>query len=101
MRLTGRSLNTFFNNWLDSVDGRTTVVILGDARNNFNSPRVDLMKQLQRRARRLVWFNPEHPGQWGTGDSDMYDYVPVCDSVHIVRNLAQLASAVDSLMTGS
>jgi hypothetical protein len=80
------------------VDGRTTVVILGDARNNYNPPRVDLMKQLQRRARRLVWFNPEHPGQWGTGDSDIYDYVPVCDSVHIVRNLAQLAAAVDSLM---
>jgi uncharacterized protein with von Willebrand factor type A (vWA) domain len=96
----GNSLNTFFQNWLDSIDGRTTVVILGDARNNYNSPRIDLMKQLQRRARRLVWFNPEHPGQWGTGDSDIYDYVPYCDSVHIVRNLAQLASAVDSLMAG-
>lgn len=97
----GNSLNTFFQNWLDSVDGRTTVVILGDGRNNYNSPRVDLMKQLQRRARRLVWFNPEHPGQWGTGDSDIYDYVPVCDSVHVVRNLAQLAAAVDKLMAGS
>ncbi len=96
----GNSLDTFFKSWLDSVDGRTTVVVLGDGRNNYNSPRVDLMKQLQRRARRLVWFNPEHPGQWGTGDSDMYDYVPVCDSVHIVRNLAQLAAAVDSLMAG-
>ncbi len=96
----GNSLNTFFKKWLDSVDGRTTVVVLGDARNNYNSPRIDLMKQLQRRARRLVWFNPEHPGQWGTGDSDMYDYVPICDSVHVVRNLAQLAAAVDSLMAG-
>ncbi|MEJ2751895.1 MAG: VWA domain-containing protein [Chloroflexota bacterium] len=97
----GNSLDTFFKKWLDSVDGRTTVVILGDARNNYNSPRIDLMKQLQRRARRLVWFNPEHPGQWGTGDSDMFDYVPVCDSVHVVRNLAQLAAAVDKLMAGS
>ncbi len=97
----GNSLDTFFKKWLDSVDGRTTVVVLGDARNNYNSPRIDLMKQLQRRARRLVWFNPEHPGQWGTGDSDMYDYVPVCNSVHVVRNLAQLAAAVDSLMAGS
>ena len=97
----GNSLDTFFKKWLDSVDGRTTVVVLGDARNNYNSPRIDLMKQLQRRARRLVWFNPEHPGQWGTGDSDMYDYIPVCDSVHVVRNLAQLAAAVDKLMAGS
>ncbi|MCA9952526.1 MAG: VWA domain-containing protein [Anaerolineales bacterium] len=94
----GHSLDTFFKNWLDSVDGRTMVVVLGDGRNNYNSPRIDLMKQLQRRARRLVWFNPELPGQWGTGDSDMLDYAPICDSVHVVRNLAQLAAAVDKLM---
>jgi uncharacterized protein len=96
----GHSLNTFFDNWLDAVTGRTTVVILGDGRNNYNSPRIDLMKELQRRAKRLVWFNPEHPQQWGTGDSDMLEYVPICDSVYMVRNLAQLSTAVDRLMGG-
>ena len=96
----GNSLNTFFNNWLDAVDGRTTVVILGDARNNYNSPRIDLMKKLQQRARRLVWLNPEYQQNWGTGDSDMWDYAPVCDRVFIVRNLAQLATAVDKLLAG-
>ena len=94
----GYSLNTFFDNWLDAVSGRTTVVILGDGRNNYNSPRIDLMKQLQRRARRLVWFNPELPQQWGTGDSDMLEYLPVCDDVFVVRNLAQLSTAVDKLI---
>ena len=94
----GGSMDTFFSNWLDSVDGRTTVVILGDGRNNYNPPRLDLMKQLQRRARRMVWLNPENPRQWGTGDSDMLEYAPVCDSVHVVRNLAQLAAAVVKLM---
>ena len=97
----GQSLNTFFKNWLDSVDGRTTVVVLGDGRNNYNPPRIDLMKQLQRRARHLIWFNPEHPRQWGTGDSDMLEYAPICDSVYVVRNLAQLAAAVDKLMAGA
>ncbi len=97
----GHSLDTFFKNWLDSIDGRTTVVILGDGRNNYNSPRIDLMKQIQRRARRLVWFNPEQPGQWGTDDSDMLEYAPVCDDVHVIRNLAQLATAVDKLMAVS
>ncbi|MCA9995386.1 MAG: VWA domain-containing protein [Anaerolineales bacterium] len=94
----GHSLDTFFKKWLDSVDGRTTVVILGDGRNNYNSPRIDLMKDLQRRAKRLVWLNPEHPRQWGTGDSDMLEYVPICDGVHTVRNLAQLSTAVDKLL---
>ena len=94
----GNSLASFYNNWLDAVDGRTTVVILGDARNNYNSPRIDLMKNLQRRAKKVVWLNPEHQRQWGTGDSDMWDYVPVCDNVYVVRNLAQLATAVDKLL---
>ncbi len=97
----GNSLNTFFHNWLDSVDGRTTVVILGDGRNNYNSPRLDLMKELQRRARKLVWFNPEGPRQWGTDDSDMLEYAPLCDAVYQVRNLAQLSSAVDKIMAGA
>lgn len=95
----GHSLETFFGNWLDSVNNRTTVVILGDGRNNYNSPRLDLVKDLQRRSRRLVWFNPEHPRQWGTGDSDMLEYAPLCDQVFMVRNLAQLSTAVDRLMS--
>ncbi len=94
----GTSLETFFGDYLDSVDGRTTVVVLGDSRNNYYAARADLIQQLQRRARKLFWFNPEAPGQWGTGDSDMLQYAPHCDGVFVVRNLAQLASAVDKLM---
>ena len=93
----GHSLETFFKQWSDSVSGRSTVIILGDGRNNYNSPRIDLMKRLQRRAKRLIWFNPEHRRQWGTGDSDMLDYAPICDQVYQARNLAQLSSAVDQL----
>lgn len=97
----GHSLATFYDNWLDSINNRTTVVILGDGRNNFNDPRLDLVKDLQKRSRRLIWFNPEAPRQWETGDSDMPLYAPLCDQVYMVRNLAQLSSAVDKLMAGA
>ena len=97
----GQSLETFQDKWLDSINHRTTVVILGDGRNNYNSPRLDLIKDLQRRSRRLIWLNPENPRQWGTGDSDMLEYAPLCDQVFMVRNLAQLGSAVDKLMGGA
>jgi uncharacterized protein with von Willebrand factor type A (vWA) domain len=97
----GHSLDSFFKKWSDAVSNRTSVIILGDGRNNYNSPRIDLMKHLQKRAKRLFWFNPEHRRQWGTGDSDMLEYEPLCDSVYQVRNLAQLSSAVDELLTGS
>ena len=96
----GHSLETFCHHYLNAVSGRTTLIILGDGRNNYNSPRIDLMKDLQRRARRLIWLNPELPAQWGTGDSDMLDYVPVCDAVYPVRNMAQVSAAVDKLLAG-
>jgi uncharacterized protein with von Willebrand factor type A (vWA) domain len=95
----GQSLNTFFKEWPDSLNHRTTVVILGDGRNNFNSPRTDLVKKMRQRAKRVIWFNPEHQRQWGTGDSDMLEYAPLCDDVYQVRNLAQLSAAVDKLLS--
>lgn len=93
----GKSLNDFCAHHFDAVDRRTTVVFLADGRNNYNDPRLDLLERLQRRARRVVWFNPEPRYQWGTGDSDMHLYAPVCNAVHQVSNLAQLTAAVDKL----
>jgi uncharacterized protein with von Willebrand factor type A (vWA) domain len=95
----GNSLNSFYQNKLDAVDSRTTVIILGDGRNNYNDPRIDLANDLRRRSRRLLWFNPESPGQWGTGDSDMHNYAPASSGVFQVRNLAQLVDAIDRIMT--
>jgi len=93
----GYSLAHFTKDYLDAVDRRTTVIILGDGRNNFNDPRLDSFDVIKRRARKLLWFNPEFYGQWGTGDSDMLAYAPLCDAVHTVSTLAQLADAVDHL----
>lgn len=94
----GRSLATFHQRHLGTIGSRTTVIVLGDGRNNHRSPREDLLRDLRRRARRLIWLNPEARGEWGTGDSDMLRYEPCCDAVYPVRNLAQLAAAVDRLL---
>jgi uncharacterized protein with von Willebrand factor type A (vWA) domain len=73
-------------------------VILGDGRNNYNDPRLDIIQDLQRRSRRLLWFNPEPPSQWGSGDSDMHQYAPLSDGVYRVSNLRELAAAVDRIL---
>src|SRR5690606_16248987 len=86
----GNSLNTFRENHMSTITSRTTVIILGDGRNNYNDPRIDIAQEIQRRARRLLWFNPEPPHQWGTGDSDMHRYAPVADGVFRVSNLREL-----------
>jgi uncharacterized protein len=94
----GHSLEEFVRTQLSAVDRRTTLIICGDGRNNFNPPRTDLVELLARRARKLVWFNPEPPALWGTGDSDMLDYAPLASSVFQVSNLRQLSQAVDRLL---
>ena len=95
----GFSLNHFCKEYLDAVDGRTTVIVVGDGRNNYNPPRLDAFETIKRRARRMLWFNPEPPVTWGTGDSDMRKYLPLCHSVHEVGTLQQLTDAVDHLFT--
>ncbi len=93
----GAALAEFTHDHFDSVDRRTIVIFLGDGRNNYNDPRIDLVDQIKRRAKRVLWFNPEHPLQWRHGDSDMLQYAPLCHAVHRVSNLAELAEAVDRL----
>ncbi len=94
----GRGLQTFFDQHLFTVDQRSTVVFLGDGRNNYKNPRTDLVKELQRRAKRLIWLNPEAQHKWRYDDSDMGQYARWCDNVHIVQNLAQLSNAIDRLL---
>ncbi len=93
----GFSLAHFCKDYLDTVDHRTTVIVLGDGRNNYLNPRLDAFQNIKKRARRIIWLNPENSRLWSTGDSDMLRYYPDCDTVHEVGNLAQLAEAVDRL----
>jgi len=94
----GGSLAEFTRDYLDTVDSRTTFIVVGDGRNNFNDPRIDLFGTLARRSRRLIWLNPEPPILWTTGDSDMLKYAGFCDAILQVGTLAELATAVDKLL---
>lgn len=98
----GAALNEFTQSQLGLVDHRTTVIVLGDARNNENDPGLAAFDQIRRRARRVIWFNPEPRQMWGQYDqgslsSDMWHYAPMCDALHEVRTLRQLADAIDRL----
>lgn len=95
----GYSLEMFAGQRLDLVDSRTTFIIVGDGRNNYNDPRLDIFRRLARRSRRTIWLNPEPATLWGTGDSDMLKYAPDCGVILQVGNLAQLAAAVDKLLS--
>ena len=80
------------------VDKKTTVLILGDARNNYNDPHAWCLREIRDRAKNLVWLNPESPAAWGFGDSVMNRYLPYCDVAEECRNLRQLSQLVDRLL---
>ncbi|HEY9152175.1 MAG TPA: VWA domain-containing protein [Anaerolineales bacterium] len=94
----GWSLNDFNNEYLDTLNGQTTLILVGDGRNNYNDPRVDIFSTMSRRAARTIWLNPEPPYLWH-GDSDMPKYAPLCNNVLKVSNLRELAEAVDELLS--
>jgi hypothetical protein len=95
----GYALEDFNRGFMDVVDQRTTFILVGDGRNNYNDPRLGIFQQLVRRARRTIWINPEPPTMWGSGDSDMFKYAPLCDSVVVASTLNELSAAVDQLLT--
>ena len=95
----GWSLNDFNNEYMDTLNGQTTLIVVGDGRNNYNDPRIDIFSTMSRRAAHTIWLNPEPPYLWH-GDSDMPKYAPLCNNVLKVSNLKELAEAVDSLLAG-
>jgi len=95
----GYALNQFSGQFLDTVDQRTTFILVGDGRNNYNDPALDAFQKLARRSRRMIWINPEPPMLWGSGDSDMLQYAPLCNNVVMASTLGELAEAVDQLLS--
>ena len=76
---------------------RTTVIITGDARNNYRPPRDAVLADVEKAARAVIWLNPEPHAYWDTGDSMMSAYGRHCTSVHEVRTLRQLEEFVEQM----
>ena len=94
----GHAFHHFWQNFLSAVDAKTTVLILGDARNNYNDPRAWCLRDMHTKAKNVVWLNPESPSAWGFGDSVMDKYLPYTDVAEECRNLRQLSAMVDRLI---
>jgi uncharacterized protein with von Willebrand factor type A (vWA) domain len=94
----GQVLGEFERHYLYTLDRRTTLIVVGDGRNNFNPSRADLIERFGRLARTVIWLNPEPSWMWGSGDSDMLDYLPYCHKVLPAATLAQLVAAIDAIV---
>ena len=93
----GHAFEVFWNTYGKDVGPKTTVLILGDARNNYHASQSWVVKEMQHRARHVYWLNPEPKSYWDTGDSIVGDYGAHCDGVFECRNLRQLEKFVENL----
>jgi uncharacterized protein with von Willebrand factor type A (vWA) domain len=93
----GSALGEFTERYLDAVTPRTSVLVLGDARNNRRDPNLPALRGIAARARRVYWLNPEPLSLWNTGDSAAAAYGAVVP-MRPCRNARQLGEFIERLL---
>ena len=83
------------------LDHKSTIIVLGDARNNYFEPKTDVLKELSDRVKQVLWLNPEHRSQWTQGDSEMQRYAPYCFDVRTCNRLSHIETLADKLLSAA
>jgi hypothetical protein len=93
----GHAFEVFWERWGREIGPKTTIVMLGDARNNYHASQAWVLAEVAKKARHLYWLNPEPRSYWDTGDSIVGQYAAHCDGAYECRNLKQLERFVEQL----
>ena len=94
----GKSFVNFSELTQGQIRRNSTIIILGDARNNNGDPAMSVFKDIARSCHNIYWLNPERKNIWDTGDSIMSDYGVHCHSIHLSNTLADLEKFCDYLL---
>ncbi|WP_159432440.1 VWA domain-containing protein [Caldanaerobius fijiensis] len=93
-----RAFRQFCDKYLGFVDRHTVVIILGDARNNKNESGLEYLYQIKKRAKTVLWLNPEKQSKWDTGDSIISRYKPHIDGLYQVTTFNELVSFLEQVV---
>jgi len=94
----GHSIEVFAERYPDAIGPRTSLLILGDARNNYRATGSAALRRLANQARHTYWLNPEPRQYWNSGDSAVRDYESLVDEMVECRNAAQLQAFITRLL---
>ena len=94
----GQALLDFRKKCSSDIDNRTTIIILGDARNNYGEAHQDVLKELYDMSKRVIWLNPESRTTWNTGDAIMRKYTPYVHQADECNSLVHLERVVSNLL---
>src|SRR4051794_39735211 len=93
----GHSFEVFSQRWPEAVTPKTSLLILGDARNNYRAQRTASLRSVVRQARHAYWLNPEPRQYWGSGDSAAAHYGEIVPMIEC-RNAGQLEEFVEGIL---
>ncbi|KUI01858.1 VWA domain-containing protein [Mycobacterium sp. IS-3022] len=93
----GHAFASFMDRWPNVLSPRSALLILGDGRNNYRNPEIELLAHMVNSSRHAHWLNPEPRHLWGSGDSAVPRYQDVI-TMHECRSAKQLASVIDRLL---
>ena len=93
----GEAFADFVADHLNAIGPRSSVLILGDARNNNQDPNLAALHEIAAKAKRVFWLNPEYHLRWGLGDSVAPRYAEVVDMFEC-RNIDQLTRFIGRLL---
>jgi uncharacterized protein with von Willebrand factor type A (vWA) domain len=94
----GMSIMDLAEATLDSVDKKTTVMVLGDARSNYGDPGHLALKEFYERAGRVIFLNPEPETVWDTGDSEMKKLGAYCTHKQTCNSVKHVERVLDDLL---
>ena len=94
----GQALLDLKDNHWETIDRRTTVLILGDGRSNYGDPGLEIIQEMADRAKRVIWLCPEPPNRWGVGDSCIPQYRPFCDHLSYCSTAVDIEQALDDVL---
>jgi uncharacterized protein len=93
----GKCFEQFTGEYSSSLTRRTTVLVLGDGRNNYQNPGLNAFITIKERSRNILWLNPDKRHLWNWADSIAYIYSEYCDEMREVNNFLDLSEFIDKL----
>ena len=93
----GRCFDQFIENHSDALTRKTSVLVLGDARNNSNDPGLNSFQKIHDKSKNLFWLNPDRKHLWDWNDSIASLYSHFCNEMKEVNNFIDLSEFIDKL----
>lgn len=93
----GHMLEKFHQRYRHRITRKTSVLIFGDARNNWQETEKWALEEIKKQAKKVYWFNPEPRLLWSSGDSIINEYAPFCDAVFACPTLLELEKSLGKI----